>query len=44
MPLVRLNPLLMLGLLLIVGYFFGLVAHRLKLPRVTGYIVAGLRA
>ena len=38
----QLHHLLPLGLLLIVGYVFGLAANRLRLPRVTGYIVAGL--
>jgi len=42
MPVVQLNPLLMLGLLLVAGYLFGLAANRVKLPRVTGYIIAGL--
>ncbi|HDR91281.1 MAG TPA: hypothetical protein ENN75_03420, partial [candidate division Zixibacteria bacterium] len=30
------------GVLLLGGYFFGKLAQRLKLPAVTGYIVAGL--
>ena len=31
-----------LGILLICGYFGGRLANKLKLPRVTGYIIAGL--
>jgi Kef-type K+ transport system membrane component KefB len=31
-----------IGLLLIVGYFFGKLAHVFKLPSITGYILAGL--
>jgi len=34
--------LLSLGLLLIAGYLFGIVANKLRLPRITGYISAGL--
>ena len=30
------------GLLLMVGYFFGKLANRFKLPAITGHIVAGL--
>jgi len=30
------------GALLIMGYFFGKLAERIKLPAITGYIVAGL--
>lgn len=30
------------GMLLILGYFLGRLAHRIKLPEITGYIVAGL--
>ncbi len=36
-------PLLLpVGLLLIVGYLFGVLANRVKLPRITGYVVAGV--
>ncbi len=38
----RYHPLLALGLLLIGGYLAGRTANFLRLPRVTGYIVAGL--
>ncbi|OQX29818.1 MAG: hypothetical protein B0D92_01550 [Spirochaeta sp. LUC14_002_19_P3] len=30
------------GILLILGYFLGNLAHRVKLPEITGYIVAGI--
>lgn len=37
------NPLLLFGLLLIAGFAGGELAHRLlKLPRITGYVLAGL--
>ena len=36
------HPLLILGLLLVVGYVAGIAANALRLPRVTGYIAAGL--
>jgi Kef-type K+ transport system membrane component KefB len=36
------HPLLALGLLLIAGYVAGLAANALRLPRVTGYIIAGM--
>jgi len=36
------TPLLILGLLLVSGLLFGLVASRLKLPRIAAYALAGL--
>ncbi len=33
---------LSLGIILVVGYFFGLVAEKLQLPRVTSYLFAGI--
>jgi len=36
------NPLLILGVLLFVGYVFGEVAEKVRLPKVTGYILAGI--
>lgn len=36
------HPLLPLGILLIAGYLGGRVAHHFRLPRVTGYLVAGI--
>jgi Kef-type K+ transport system membrane component KefB len=36
------NPLLAVGLLLILGYWGGRAANALKLPRVSGYLVAGM--
>lgn len=38
----ELNTLLYLGLLLVVGLLFGRLAKLIKLPNVTGYLVAGL--
>jgi Kef-type K+ transport system membrane component KefB len=38
----EIQPLLALGILFICGYFGGRFANRLKFPRVTGYIVAGI--
>ncbi len=36
------NPLFILGLILLLGFFAGQVAHFLKLPRISGYIMTGL--
>ncbi|PLX50474.1 MAG: sodium:proton antiporter [Desulfobulbaceae bacterium] len=36
------NPLFILGLILILGFFAGQVANFLKLPRISGYIMTGL--
>ncbi len=36
------NILLALGVMIAVGFFGGVLAHRLKFPRVTGYIVVGV--
>ncbi len=36
------HPLFSLGILLLVGYLIGKVADRIKLPEITGYIVAGI--
>ena len=36
------HPLLAVGLLLILGYWGGRAANALKLPRVSGYLVAGM--
>ncbi len=36
------GPLAALGIMFILGYFGGRVANRLKFPRVTGYILAGI--
>lgn len=36
------NLILALGIMIIIGFFGGMVAHRLKFPRVTGYIVIGI--
>jgi NhaP-type Na+/H+ or K+/H+ antiporter len=37
-----LGPLFEIGLILVVGYLFGNIANFFKLPRVSGYIVAGI--
>ncbi len=36
------HPLLFLGILILAGYAGGRVAHALNLPRMSGYIVAGV--
>lgn len=36
------NIIALLGIILICGYFFGLVLERLGLPRVTAYLLAGV--
>jgi NhaP-type Na+/H+ or K+/H+ antiporter len=36
------NIIALLGIILICGYFFGLVSERLGLPRITAYILAGV--
>ncbi len=36
------EPLLEVGLILLTGFIFGNIADRFKLPRVSGYIVAGI--
>jgi len=36
------SVILEVGILLITGYIFGIIASKLKFPRVTGYIFAGL--
>ncbi len=36
------HPLFAVGLLLLVGYFIGKIASKIKLPEITGYIIAGL--
>jgi Kef-type K+ transport system membrane component KefB len=38
----QLHPLLAIGLLLLAGYAAALAANWLRLPRVTGYVVAGI--
>nr|WP_320048935.1 cation:proton antiporter [uncultured Desulfuromonas sp.] len=37
-----LQPLTILGLILVTGYFSGKAANFLRLPRISGYIIAGL--
>ena len=36
------SKLLILGFVLLIGSFAGRIAHRLQLPRLTGYLVAGV--
>ena len=36
------NTLLVFGILIVVGFVFGELANKLRLPRVTGYIIAGI--
>ncbi|MGA1870102.1 MAG: cation:proton antiporter [bacterium] len=38
----RINPLLAVGLLIIIGYFGGMAARKVKFPRISGYIVIGM--
>jgi len=34
--------IILLGTILVLGYFFGLVAQKLAFPRVTSYLLAGI--
>jgi len=36
------NPILIVGTVIVAGFIFGEIAARLKLPKVTGYILAGI--
>ncbi len=36
------NLILALGIMMVIGFFGGMLAHRFKFPRVTGYIVIGI--
>ncbi|HEC99302.1 MAG TPA: sodium:proton antiporter [Proteobacteria bacterium] len=38
----KIEPLTALGIIFLSGYFGGRIANRLKFPRVTGYILAGI--
>jgi len=38
----QMDPLLAIGILIIVGYFGGMAARKLKFPRVSGYIFIGM--
>ena len=38
------NELLSVGLILLLGLFGGKMSHRLKIPRITGYMLVGLLA
>jgi len=39
---VKLSPILIVGTIISVGFLFGEIAKKLKLPKVTGYIFAGV--
>jgi len=36
------DPILATGIMIVAGFFMGEASHRLKLPRITGYIIAGV--
>ncbi len=36
------QPILLVGIIIVAGFLFGEIAGRFKLPRVTGYIIAGI--
>ena len=36
------SPLLTLGVAMLMGFFVGRLAEMIKLPRVTGYVIAGV--
>lgn len=36
------HPLFTVGIMLVMGYFFGTLAEKVKLPEITGFILAGL--
>ncbi len=38
----KINPLLALGILIIIGYLGGISVRRIKLPRISGYILVGM--
>ena len=39
---IQTNTILLAGIILVVGYLFGKIANLLKLPKITGYITAGI--
>jgi len=39
---VEMNLVLAIGMMVVVGFFGGLAANRLKFPRITGYIIIGI--
>ncbi len=39
---IQMNPLLGVGILIIVGYFGGMAARKIKFPRISGYIFIGM--
>ena len=39
---IQMNPLLAVGILIIVGYFGGMAARKIKFPRISGYIFIGM--
>jgi Kef-type K+ transport system membrane component KefB len=36
------NVVLAIGIIIIAGFFGGMLAHRLKFPRITGYLIVGI--
>ncbi len=36
------NSILAVGLLLVIGFFGGLIARKFKLPTISGYIIIGM--
>ncbi|MCK5673197.1 MAG: hypothetical protein KAH95_07460, partial [Spirochaetales bacterium] len=36
------HPLFTVGIMLVMGYFIGTLAEKVKLPEITGFILAGL--
>ena len=36
------NIILSTGILIFTGYIFGEIAHKIKLPKISGYILAGI--
>jgi Kef-type K+ transport system membrane component KefB len=38
----EMNLILAIGIMIIVGFFGGMIANRLKFPRITGYIIIGV--
>ena len=39
---IQMNPLLAVGILIIIGYFGGMAARKIKFPRISGYIFIGM--
>ena len=39
---IAINPILAIGILIIIGYFGGIAANKIKFPRISGYICIGM--